>query len=95
MSYIRADEILPEELLEAVQQYINGKIIYIPSKEKQEWGSGTSAKTYYNNRNKRIYEAYRTGASLRELSYGFSLSIKSIQRILRVEKLIAACEERL
>ena len=45
MSYIRADEILPKELLEAIQQYADGKVIYIPRKEKQEWGSGTSARS--------------------------------------------------
>ena len=32
MSYIRADEILPKELLETIQQYVDGQIIYIPKK---------------------------------------------------------------
>ena len=41
MSYIRADMILPRELIEAIQQYVDGKSIYIPRKEKREWGSGT------------------------------------------------------
>ena len=39
MSYIRADEILPKELLEAIQQYIDGQTIYIPRKEKRKWGA--------------------------------------------------------
>ena len=55
MSYIRADEILPRELLEAIQQYVDGQIIYIPRKEKQKWGSGTSAKEFFRERNERIY----------------------------------------
>ena len=46
MRYIRADEILPPELLEAVQKYIDGQLIYIPSKEKQEWGSVTASRKY-------------------------------------------------
>ena len=36
MSYIKAENILPKELIEAIQQYVEGKSIYIPSKEKQE-----------------------------------------------------------
>lgn len=86
MSYIRADEILPKELLETIQQYIDGKLIYIPSKEKQEWGSETSARMFFCERNERIFEAYQVGVSVKELSHLFSLSEKSIQRILREQR---------
>jgi len=48
MRYIRADVILPSELLEAVQQYVDGQLIYIPRKEKQEWGNVTASRKYYN-----------------------------------------------
>jgi Mor family transcriptional regulator len=90
MSYIRADEILPKELLEELQQYADGQLIYIPRKEKQEWGSGTSAKKYFRERNERIYRAFREGIGEEELARRFSLSGKSIQRILRKQKLAAA-----
>lgn len=90
MSYIRADEILPRELLEAIQQYVDGQIIYIPKKEKQEWGSGSSAKEFFRERNERIFQAWQKGISEDELSRRFSLSRKSIQRILRSQKLAAA-----
>ena len=90
MSYIRADEILPKELLEAIQQYVDGQIIYIPKKEKQEWGSGSSAKEFFRERNERIFQAWQKGISEDELSRRFSLSRNSIQRILRSQKLAAA-----
>ena len=90
MSYIRADEILPKELLEAIQQYVDGQIIYIPRKEKQKWGSGTSSREFFRERNERIYLFYQEGVSEEELSQRFSLSRKSIQRILRRQKLAAA-----
>ena len=90
MSYIRADEILPKELLETIQQYVDGQIIYIPKKEKQEWGSGSSAKVFFRERNERIFQAWQKGISEDELSRRFSLSRKSIQRILRSQKLAAA-----
>lgn len=90
MSYIRADEILPRELLEAIQQYVDGQLIYIPRKEKKEWGSGTSARQFFRERNERIYQAFQEGISEEELSRRFSLSRKSIQRILRNQRLAAA-----
>ncbi len=93
MSYIRADRILPRELLEAIQQYVDGEIIYIPKKEKRSWGSGTSSKEFFCKRNERIYEAYQNGISTKELSRTFSLSEKSIQRILRKLRSAEAAEE--
>ena len=83
MSYIKADQVLPKELIEAIQHYIDGKSIYIPSKQKQAWGNGTSAKAFFQDRNQRIYDAWLSGASQKELSLRFALSEKSIQRILR------------
>ena len=35
MSYIKAEDILPRELLETIQQYVDGQLIYIPCKETQ------------------------------------------------------------
>lgn len=51
MSYIRAEEVLPKELIETIQQYVNGKAIYIPSISKKEWGSHTDTKQYLIQRN--------------------------------------------
>lgn len=87
MSYIKAEDILPRELLETIQQYVDGQLIYIPCKEKQEWGSGTNAKVFFRERNERIYKSFQSGSSARELALTFSLSEKSIQRILHNQKL--------
>ena len=93
MSYIKAENILPKELIEAIQQYVEGKSIYIPSKEKQEWGSRTAAKVYFRERNERIYESYLGGVGVEKLAERFSLSEKSIQRILRDQRLVLAVDE--
>ena len=87
MSYIKAENVLPQVLIEAIQQYVDGKMIYIPCKEKQEWGSLSSAKVFFRERNEKIYESYKGGMGLRELARSFSLSEKSIQRILRNQRL--------
>lgn len=86
MSYIRADQILPRELLESVQQFVDGKTIYVPGKRKQEWGSGTAAKEFFRERNNEIFESFQRGMSIVELSRSFYLSEKSIQRILRDQR---------
>ena len=86
MSYIKAENVLPQELIETIQQYVDGKLIYIPCREKQEWGTTTSAKAFFRERNERIYDTYRSGMGLRELAVRFSFSEKSIQRILRDQK---------
>ena len=94
MSYIKAESVLPQELIEAIQQYVDGKLIYIPCKEKQEWGSTTSARAFFRERNKRIYETYKGGMGLRDLAHSFSLSEKSIQRILKDQRLaVKECTE--
>ena len=87
MSYIKAENVLPQELIETIQQYVDGKLIYIPCREKQEWGAATSARAFFRERNERIYETYKGGMGLRELARSFSLSEKSIQRILRDQRL--------
>lgn len=67
MSYIKAEEVLPQNLIEAIQQYVNGKAIYIPVSEKQEWGSRTDAKVYYQKRNQKIYKEHCNGHTARDL----------------------------
>ncbi len=83
MGYIRAETVLPKELLEEIQQYVSGVSIYIPCKEKKVWGSRTKTKHYYQMRNQGICKKYENGRSAKTLAREYSLSEKSIQRILR------------
>lgn len=83
MSYISAEEILPKELIEMIQQYVSGKSIYIPSKEKKIWGSQTKTRQYYKIRNYEICKKHKKGISVKILAKEYSLSEKSIQRIVR------------
>lgn len=86
MSYLRAEDILPKETIEMIQQYVSGTSIYIPSKEKQDWGSNTDTKKLLDERNRKIYISYKRGKSVRELAEEYLLSEKSIQRIVRTIK---------
>lgn len=86
MSYLRAEEILPRELIETIQQYVSGKSIYIPSKEKQDWGSQTDTRKKLGIRNREIYEKYLNGVPTSSLAEEYFLSEKSVQRIIRSER---------
>lgn len=83
MSYISAEDILPKELIETIQQYVSGKSIYIPCKEKKVWGSQTKTKQYYKIRNQEICIKHKNGVSIKTLATTYSLTEKSIQRIIR------------
>lgn len=89
MGYIKAEEILPIEIIEQIQLYVDGTNIYIPRKQenRQEWGAKTSYKREIQNRNKSIYRDYLLGVTIYELAKNYYLSEKSIQRIIRQEKL--------
>ena len=83
MSYISAEDVLPKELIETIQQYVSGKNIYIPCKEKKVWGSQNKTKQYYKRRNQEICIKHKNGVSIKTLATTYSLTEKSIQRIRR------------
>ncbi|MEM1484468.1 CD3324 family protein [Oscillospiraceae bacterium PP1C4] len=88
MSYLKANYILPSELLELIQNYVDGECIYIPRKScnKKDWGSKTSIREELELRDTQIYKDYQSGYHLGDLSQKYFLSLKSIQRIIRQEK---------
>ena len=85
MSYIKAEEILPEELLRRIQEYADGVYIYIPRKPgtRRTWGQETAYKAELKVRNDRIRNDYTSGESIAVLSQRYHLSEKSIRRILQ------------
>lgn len=84
MSYIKAIDIFPQELLEVIQDYVDGEYIYIPRKEcnKKNWGENTETKKEIEIRDVNIYKEYKRGISVRNLAKKYYLSEKSIQRII-------------
>lgn len=85
MSYRRADDILPENILEILQTYVSGEAIYVPKKKecRKRWGSSTGVNEKLRIRNEQILEQYQKGVSTKELALRYYLTEKSIQRILR------------
>ena len=85
MGYLKAEEILPMEIIELIQQYVDGESIYIPRKSshRQAWGTGTQIKQELLRRDRQIYEDYLAGSKIGDLACKYYLSEKSIQRILK------------
>lgn len=88
MSYISAEDVLPKELIEMIQQYVSGESIYIPCKDKKDWGSKSKIKQYYITRNQEICRKYQKGMRVKVLAEEYSLSEKSIQRIIRTTTML-------
>ena len=84
MSYANAREIFPDEILEIIQNYVEGEFIYIPKKEESKiaWGTRTDSKKELFKRNTGIYEEYLKGMSTQALAEKYYLSPKTIQRII-------------
>jgi DNA-binding NarL/FixJ family response regulator len=88
MRYIKAAEVLPQEIVELVQRYIDGEYLYIPRKEanRKAWGENTSSREQLFARNRAICQSYKEGLSVRQLAERHFLSPKSIQKILAKAK---------
>lgn len=85
MKYENAQNILPSEIIEMIQGYMDGGYLYIPKKDenKKRWGENTNIKEKLKQRNREIYNRYLTGTSIKELTNIYYLTDSSIRRILR------------
>lgn len=90
MSYIKAHDVLPEEIINLIQEYVDGEYLYIPRKSsnKKSWGQKNGTKNIYDKRDREIFIRFTKGLSIKELAHIYFLSEKSIRRIVRKEKLL-------
>ena len=88
MQYKNGVVVLPPKLLEQVQEYVNGEIIYIPCKKsvKAKWGENSGAKAVLEERNQQIFEAKISGETVEALSERYFLSEERIRRIIAEQK---------
>lgn len=88
MGYMKANEVLPQEILASVQQYVDGQMLYVPRKteEKRTWGSANGTREKLETRNACMYAKYQKGISVKDLAEEYFLTEKSVQRIIRKMK---------
>lgn len=87
MQYKNAADILPSRLLQELQCYIEGELLYIPrSDSKQEWGAVSGSKQFYLERNSQIRALFQEGKSIQELAVNFGLSHSTVRKIIYQKK---------
>lgn len=79
----KAQEIIPEDLLQKLQQHIQGETIYIPKKQgRLQWGAQSGNREYYDKRNQQIKEAFYNGRDIEDLATQYCLAIETIKKII-------------
>jgi len=88
MAYIKAQSVLPEEIINLIQEYIDGECLYIPRKSGKEksWGENNGTRKKLKHRDSEIFNKYSKGVTINELTRMYYLSDKSIRRIINKEK---------
>lgn len=63
MKYKNAGEILPPELVEEIQKYVQGAFLYIPKKDKHTHRAVTEYRIELEKRNDRIFRMHLEGVT--------------------------------
>lgn len=82
MKYKNALNLFPPELIETLQQYVQGEYVYIPIKAKTEPAPPTEYEIELQKRDRHIYTRHLEGVSNKKLSDIYNLSESSIRRII-------------
>lgn len=84
MSYVKADDVLPKVLVEEIQKYVDGQLVYIPRKKENllSWGEKSGTKEKLAERNQTIVNHYYSGETISALSKMYYLSEKRVQGII-------------
>lgn len=87
MKYKNAKEILPKDLMDEVQKYIEGEYLYIPKAEgtRKKWGDNSGYRRNLSMRNDSIRKEYINGATISELANKYYLSENTIKKIVYVK----------
>ncbi|ABX41898.1 CD3324 family protein [Lachnoclostridium phytofermentans] len=83
MKYINAAEILPDNLLNEIQRYVNGEVLYIPSVKKEiKWGERNGTRQYFESRNRVIKQKFQIGITIEQLAEEFGLAYETVRKIV-------------
>lgn len=87
MDYKKGVEVLPARLLEEIQEYVEGSLVYIPKRSsKAGWGCNSGARRSIDQRNKDIITLFEKGDTIEELSEQFHLGEDTIKKIVYGKK---------
>lgn len=94
MKYINGKDVLPKTLLEQLQRYVQGDLLYIPRQESNRagWGAVNGTRLMIRARNMEICRLHEDGATIQELMEKYHLSEDSIRKVLNNRKVLLAVE---
>ena len=84
MSYINAEKVLPEWLIEEIRSYAGEGLIYIPpvNSSRRKWGSRSGARQMLEARNNEIRMKKSEGVTVSQLAKEYHLCEDTIKRII-------------
>ncbi|WP_432355667.1 CD3324 family protein [Sporosarcina sp. A2] len=84
MTYVNAQNVLPEELIVEIQKYVQGETLYIPKHEDtfKKWGVASGSRKRLDRRNSKIRERFTNGSTIDELAESNYLSVETIKKIV-------------
>lgn len=89
MNYKKGTEVLPARLLNEIQEYVEGSLLYIPKKTgKAGWGYKSGARGSIDQRNKTIISSFERGENLTSLAEKYHLEEDTIKKIVYRKKQI-------
>lgn len=84
MPYKKATDILPSHLIEAIQDYVDGGLLYFPKRTKRaSWGDASGSRQALTQRNEEIISRRALGESISDLAHAYYLSEEHIRKILK------------
>lgn len=88
MVYVKAASVLPQELIEEIQKYVQGEMIYIPKTKESyaKWGTRSGGRKHLEDRNRSIKQAFKSGSTIGQLSQEHCLSMETIKKIVYSSK---------
>lgn len=87
MKYKNAKQVLPKELMDEVQKYIEGEYLYIPKADgsRKKWGDNSGYRRDLSIRNDKIRKGYEAGAAISDLVEKYYLSENTIKKIVYIK----------
>lgn len=84
MSYINAEKVLPEWLVDQIRSYVGDGLIYIPpvNSSRRKWGSRSGARQMLEARNNEIRMKKNAGVTVSQLAKEYHLCEDTIKRII-------------
>lgn len=88
MKYANGSVVFPRELLEEIQKYVHGDIVYIPRIDgrRKKWGEESGQRSSLINRNNHIRNGFKQGLSIDRLSEMHHLAHYTIKKIVYSKK---------